>query len=290
MAKLKLAEPMNCEQARALFADLIAERLDAERRGRVRGHLLACEECSVAFAEALDAALASGSLPHPAVPPLPIPVSLLPSEAGLTGFGEVRGGLWEAMKQWASAAARLPSGAAQVIGGQAAEMGQSIAAAQERLAILLRRLQGSYALWGLDFGFAGGMGPNLGTLSGETVHVQHLDETGHATGEVTSLDLQKDIEDGPRITADGRFHLIVSSDDARWTGRRMICVLQLVEGDAVRFESVVQPTPDEKRWRADFRAEGLPRAEKEVAIPFDFVTLHIIPRKQKPSKGDLEAD
>jgi len=166
----------------------------------------------------------------------------------------------------------------------------SVAGAQERLANLLRRLQGSYALWGLDFGLAGGTGPNLGTLSGETLHVQHLDEMGHATGEVTALDPQRDIEDGPRITADGRFHLVVSSDDSSWTGRRMICVLQLVEGDAVRFESVIQPTPDEKRWRAEFRAEGLPRAEEEVVIPFDFVTLHMIPRKLKPSEGELEAD
>jgi hypothetical protein len=275
MAKLKLAELMNCDQARALFADLIAERLDAERRGRVRGHLLACEECSVAFAEALDGALASGSLPHPAVPPLPIPVSLLPPEAGLSGFGEVRGGLWEAVKQWASAAAGTPLDAGRAIQGQAAEIGRSFTKARARFANLLRRLQGSYALWGLDFGVTGPvMGPGLG---GNTVHVQHLDERGHSSAQGMAS-----VEDGPKITPGGRFHLVVHSDDARWSGRRMICSLQLVEGDAVRFECDAQPTLVEKRWRADFVAEGLPAVDKDVAVPLEFVSLYSAPRRREP--------
>jgi hypothetical protein len=70
----------------------------------------------------------------------------------------------------------------------------------------------------------------------------------------------------------------------------MIGVLQFVEGDAVRFKSNVQPTADEKRWRAEFRAEGLPPAEKEVGIPFDFVTMHVLAHNLRSSEGELDTD
>ena len=54
MAGPRIPAPISCAQVRRLFRELLGEKLDAERRGRVEGHLLVCEECSLALADAID--------------------------------------------------------------------------------------------------------------------------------------------------------------------------------------------------------------------------------------------
>src|SRR5438105_2982369 len=58
---------LNCEEVRTLLDDFWRGNLDrdVERRGRVRGHLLACQPCALAFGEALASANSSHD---PAIP------------------------------------------------------------------------------------------------------------------------------------------------------------------------------------------------------------------------------
>jgi hypothetical protein len=271
MVKLRFLEPMTCQQIRGLFADLLAGNLDVERQGRVEGHLLACEECSVAFAEEIDRAFVRGVLPQAAVPPVPIPLPLVfPHPQDLFGRGVVKAPRWDAVKRAASAAL----GVAQRTGAATVEVaGEGV---KELLVNLERRLQGSFPLWQLASAPAGGLGlePSMG--GGGTVLVQHLNETWEPAG----TDSVVDVEEGPVVTAGGEFRFTVTSEDARLAGQRLICTVQLVEGEAIRFESDIHPTPDGKQWRAEFRADGLPAAEEDVSIPLDAVSLYSVPRPQ----------
>ncbi len=51
MSTLRLDEPMSCQEVRDLLPRL--KTLDAEKRGRVRGHLKRCKECVSVLVEAL---------------------------------------------------------------------------------------------------------------------------------------------------------------------------------------------------------------------------------------------
>jgi hypothetical protein len=77
MRRLPCSSPLVCARIRRLFRDLLVVGLDAEWQGRLRGHLLGCEPCSVVLAEAIDRALARGTLVRPTVPPLGRPPRLL---------------------------------------------------------------------------------------------------------------------------------------------------------------------------------------------------------------------
>lgn len=68
--KLKIPPPLTCEQSCSMFNDHIYGKLDAERKGRVTGHLRSCESCSEAFSVAMDKAEENGTLPLPPRKPL----------------------------------------------------------------------------------------------------------------------------------------------------------------------------------------------------------------------------
>lgn len=270
MTRLRFPKPMTCEQVRGLFAGLLAEDLDAERRGRVEGHLLACEECSAAFAEAIDQAFAQGILPQHEVPPVPIPV-LLP-QYGLFGRGVVKVPLWDAVKRATRGAMEVPErAAAATVEAVCREVGE----VRQLLANLERCWLGALHLWPLAPAFA--FERTMGTMAGEAVLVQHLNEAWEQTGAESAVEVEK----GPVVTAAGEFLFAVTSDDVRFSGQRLICTVQLVEDQATRFESDIQPTPDGKRWRAEFRADGLPAVDEDVSIPLDSVSLYLVPRPQE---------
>jgi hypothetical protein len=282
MLNVRLPRPMTCEQAQELFAGLLAEDLDVENRGRVEGHLIACDECSVAFAEAIDRALAQGTLPRPKVPPLSIPPVLQPPRPDLSGRGAVSGWLWAAVNEIAGGAAgiaqRAAAASAGAIGREAEKIHRTWTEAKQTVTDLKRRWQATRRLWSLgDTETPTYAGAHLGG-TGESVHIQHLNEAWVPAGRFSGVE----IESGPTATRGGEFHFVVSSDDARLAGQQLICTIQLIEGEAIRFETDAEPTPDGTRWRAVFRARHLPPADEDVQIPLEFVNLYLVPGSQKP--------
>ena len=65
---------ITCNEAGRLFGALLRDELDAERRGRVKGHVLACEDCAVRLGDAIAAAGSEGRLAMGPAPPLTVPL------------------------------------------------------------------------------------------------------------------------------------------------------------------------------------------------------------------------
>lgn len=62
---------LTCAQAGELLPGFVSETLAPEVHGQVQQHILVCEPCSVALADAVFAAMAARELPPVDVPPLP---------------------------------------------------------------------------------------------------------------------------------------------------------------------------------------------------------------------------
>jgi len=62
-------QSLKCEQVQKLFDDLLHERLDPVLRGRVQGHLLLCDECSIALMLRTRQAVDSGEIVIQVPPP-----------------------------------------------------------------------------------------------------------------------------------------------------------------------------------------------------------------------------
>lgn len=287
MPKLKFPEPMTCQQVRGLFANLLTEKLDAERRGRVEGHLLACEECSVAFAEEIDQALARGDLPQPAGPPLSMPGVLM----DVSGSGVVKAWLWEVVKREGKAVLEVAQGAVattKALGAGVAEVGRR-KEAKQLLENLRYWLQSSFLQWqSADepepmpaMGVRAVRARGGRAVARAVIQIRHLNEAW----EPTDAELVGEVEQGPVFTADSKFFFTVTSDDKRLEGQRLICTIRLVEDQAIRFETDVQFTSDRTRWRAEFRAEELPTAAEDMLVPLERVELYLVALRR-----DMPAD
>lgn len=273
MQKLSFPDPLSCQEVRQLFPALLAEKLGTEQQGRVQGHLLTCEECSVAFAEQIDQALVRGDLSRLPVPPLAVPAVL----ANVSGRGSVNAWLWEAVRREGKAAMELAqktASRASVLGIKATELAQRWKEARERLENLELWLQRSLPFWKMailspEFG----MGATIARGPGESpaVRIHHLDEAWEPTG----MDSTGLVEEGPTLTADGKFILTVTTDDKRLNGSRLICSLKLVQEQAIRFEADVEAAGT--RWRARFHGEGLPAPSEDLTVSIELVQLYFFP-------------
>lgn len=282
MPKLTFPAPMTCEQAHGLFTALLKETLEAELGGRLEGHLLACEECSVALAEAIDRAFAPGAFPSSAVPPLPAPVTAVAGVAPAAARGHQMAPALEGLED---AAARSPAlrerfGLLWEAVKQAARR-EKHAWAEAALAEGRHCLEGAMALWRLMFPELQGahvgaaaapmMGADAPGLTAEVV-----DETWQPQGRVVPLTIATP-GGRPILTADGRFTLTVQTPETQWHGAQVVCTLVLVEARRISFASVVQPAPTGSGGEARFAATELPQGPADVPIPLEFVQLMLRP-------------
>jgi hypothetical protein len=283
---IPIKKPLDHAEVKQFLPQLWKDSLDAETRGRVQGHLHDCNECLMAFGDEIDAAIEKGLLPKIDVPTMPSFQELrkltnLPV-VDLVGSGVLEGFRWEAVKSWLTAPADrfipLAAAAREALGAVAAsalddtrDRAQWIAARlanpSEFLADFSRRLH--KLLVGPEPAPAG-----FTVLGPVTIEVLHADASGQSIGPPIRLDPDAgDVEEPPTITSQGVFRLTVSSDDPALAGGRLVAILRLIEGDAVRFEAELVPVAGGQRWRAVFLAEDLPKPSHDMTIPWSQVVL-----------------
>lgn len=265
MPELKIRALPTCQEVGELLLEFASDKLDAERRGRVRGHLAGCDECTLSLAACFDEMMDRGELHDTPVPPFVIPQVLLPDPGPR---GAVGGWDWSALNR-SIEAIRAAAGRGTRVWGAGA-----LAALDDAAAQLRRCFLGSLPVWSSGIPAEAGAAGNLSGAPA-ALRVVHLDSSWNELPEVTVLDSPAEIADGPVISADGKFRLVVTTRDPRWAGCRLVCSLRLVEGRAVRFESKVEPEGD--GWRAELRGVGLPASGEEVAVPADVVDLYLAP-------------
>lgn len=252
MSTRRLDESISCQEVRASFPDL--ETLDAEQRGRVRGHLERCEDCfSVLMEQVAQEELEAEDLP----------ASLLESARGVvsayvTAQRGVLGLMWDKLTQLVA---------------------QGEEWAEEKLEEARRWLGGTMVLWQMeptiDAAAALGPGALMPVMGAKEIAALVVDVTWQPQGRVVPFEVKR-VEEEPRITADGRFTCTLYTREAQWQGAQVVCTLLLVEGQRVSFESVVEADPSGQGGVVRFTAEGLPSGENEVPVPLYFVEFSIV--------------
>jgi hypothetical protein len=279
---------MSCQEVRDLFPRL--KTLDAEKRGRVRGHLKRCKECFSVLVEALKdenrfvrsaAAEALGELQDPrAIAPL--------CEALKHEDGDVREAAAQALLEEKTPPASLLQSARKVVSayliarrgvlGLIWEKVREVAAqgeawAKEKLAEGQRWIEGAMMLWQMTPALAGGSGLSTPGMGATGIAAEVVDDTWQPQGKVVPFEVREG--EGPVVTADGRFTFTLHTPEAQWQGAQAVCTLLLVEGQRVSFESVVQPAPSGQGGEVSFTAEGLPQGA-EVPVPLELVQLYVV--------------
>jgi len=235
--KATLPQPLECSEARQLFRDFLLDKLGAEKLGRIKGHLLSCEQCADAFAEEIEAALSSGELPAVDVPPLKIPDSLSQAVAEHPRFGL----MWQEVvalvnqeKDWAKEKlSDVGSWFEQTIAGQW---------------VVPVRVQGPAR-----------------TRGGQRLYAAVIGASGEPTGATVTFE----IADAARITENGAFEMSLRTQEQDWFGARLVCTLKLMKDKKVSFESRVG-----QDGSAKFLAQGLPQG-RLVNVPRMDIELYL---------------
>jgi hypothetical protein len=255
MNTLRLGEPISCQEVRSLLPHL--KTLDAERRGRVRGHLDRCKDCFPVRKEQVT--------PEERQEKEAIPASLLKSARGvisayLIARQGVLGLVWEKVREVAS---------------------QGEAWAKEKLTEGQSWIKGTMVLWQMTPALDGAWGlgaARVPPLGAKGIAAEVVDDTWQPQGKVVPFEVRED--EGPVVTADGRFTFTLHTPEAQWQGAQAVCTVLLVQGQRVSFESVVQLDLLGKRGQVSFTAEGLPQGAK-VPVPLELVRLYLIaPNKE----------
>lgn len=251
MSTLRLDVPISCQEVQALLPRM--KTLDAEKRGRVKGHLDRCQQCSsVLMVQAVPAERLEKEVP---------PASLLKSARGvMSAYFVARRGvsglMWDKLIQLVA---------------------QGEEWAKEKLDEGRERIKRTMMLWQLSPAWAGGhgLGPEPAPMMGATgLAAEVVNDTWQPQGRVVPLEVREE-EEGPRITADGRFTLTLHTPEAQWQGAQVVCTLLLVERQRVSFESVVQLDPSGQGGQVRFSADGLPQG-MEVPVPLELVQLYLL--------------
>lgn len=249
MSTLRLDVPISCQEVQALLPRM--KTLDAEKRGRVKGHLDRCQQCSsVLMVQAVPAERREKEVP---------PASLLKSARGvMSAYFVARRGvsglMWDKLIQLVA---------------------QGEEWAKEKLDEGRERIKRTMMLWQLSPApvFPPMPIPVLGAAT-EGIAAEVMDETWQPQNKVVPFEVKEE-KDGPRVTADGCFTLTVHTPETQWQGAQVVCTLLLVEGQRVSFESVVQSDPSGQGGQVRFSADGLPQG-MEVPVPLELVQLYLL--------------
>lgn len=297
----------SCDEVRRLFSDMVSETtLPSAARESARQHLRNCEECTVAFAAVVDRAFAEGVLVRPSVvPALQFPTwpsvrdsahrqgSTAGEEAAALALGvrsDLKAWNWRYLRELArktsetardvpeatlrALVALIDRGASDVsaatttVEDSSSRVEQLQRAATARVRELRGLFESALSTWAahqLAEQTAGGRTP--------TVSIPKLDANQAATGDVSVAA----IEEGPVVTADGDFRLVVRGDST-WSRGRLLCVVDVGKGEAVRFDAETSRGDRRVGWRVELTADGLPRmGGRDITIPAAHVRLFLLP-------------
>ena len=242
-------KPLTCEDCQTLLPSFIAKELSAELMGRMRGHLSICDVCDEALADALGNALDSGEIPLTEVP------ETIPPFPARKVFYALRsaqfiGPVWESVKDQVETWAED----------------------------LRRMLAAAIFLWRTGWSTPKPRGilrvDEIGKAEAtQEKHVHHVDASWQPLDEYETFR----VVSPPVVTGDGKFTLTLSTIERKWSGRSLICKMDLVEGGSIAFESTVQPIPDRKEWQVKIEADGLPAPDRDVPVPLERLHLYLAP-------------
>lgn len=237
-----------CEDFRQRFGALLRDELDVEWRGRVKGHLLSCEACALAFGDVV----AEAQVQHPVA----VRALSRPPEPVLEAMGvQDRHGsyVWTELHALA------------VRGVEWAQ--QALTHVHDAFRTTFQSPILPQPAWA-DMGFD--MDPQVIEASAAPVHaeVELLDASGQTC--VGTRDFE--ILTPPTITSDGTFLLAMRTAANDLAGTTLHCTVNF--GMRITFETALQRIPESHGWEAMVRAEGFP-ADEPVVIPPELIHLSL---------------
>ncbi|HEX5731547.1 MAG TPA: zf-HC2 domain-containing protein [Blastocatellia bacterium] len=240
----------SCGDVRRLFPGLMDGSLDAVVRGRLKGHLLSCRACAIAFDMAVSEAADSGAvlLGKPSSTP-PLPASILEAAGVRDRSGNI---VWTRL---------LALDARGVVWAKQlrANIGLLLVLALERWAasrIKHRSVQ--------DVGSGS-------TIKASGVDADVVDSAGRHKGASIKLKFVKP----PTISAGGELTLILQTGGTSLHGRMLSCAIEISERCLVSFEGKLQEETEGLRWQAVIGTDVISyeKGIEYVVVPWEKVRL-----------------
>lgn len=240
-----------CEDFRQRFGALLHNELDVEWRGRVKGHLLSCQACALAFGDVIAEAQAQ----HPVEA---VHAMSRPPRAVLEAM-EVQdhdgGSRWTALRTLAA---------------------RGIEWAQREWAGVRDDLQANLQLWALAQQIRTHVEyvPVVGKIPvwPEHVAVKVVDPASQQQERVVLFD----IVIPPTVTKNGHFLLTLHTKERGLIGGTLLCRVEAAEGVLVTFEGKLQHAANNQDLQVLITVEDLPACDGDVVIPMEQIRLSLL--------------
>jgi len=238
-------QTQTCEDFRQRLGALFRNELDIEWRGRVKGHLLSCEACALAFGEVIAEAQVQ--------PPVAVRALYRPPKAVLEAMG-VRD------RHGSSMWTELRTLAARGVEWAQQECARVYEAFRETLQFVML----PQPRWA-DLGT-----PEMNvTPSPQYAEVELLD----VSRQPCEGTIRCEILTPPTVTSDGAFLLAIRTVAPDLVDTTLRCTVDV--GMRVTFETMLQRAQDGHGWEAVINAEGLPAGDEPMVIPIELVHLSL---------------
>lgn len=226
---------------------------NVERRGQIKGHLFACEDCTVALAELMveesdRLAETVGVTTKEAMPSFEI-LKVLGVIAKQGTY------YWEKLKQFAE----------QDWTWAKKEMSHLTSNFQETLqAALFFEERGNVAYAHL--------GETTSPTQIKTIGAKLRDAAGQFMGQ----DMTMEILTPPTVTTEGQFVLRLRSNDRTLEGLLAQCFLKTLGHTQIAFEGTVTKESEGQGVELTIQVDDLPKGEKIVELPLDYLALEFV--------------
>ena len=244
--------PARCREIRERLANFATGRLRPTATGEVQGHLLDCQECSLALSEMLLEQVATGAIPMRALPNPP-PVELY---ARYVRDGHTRFGTW-----WSTVHAGVH--AARV------EERRKWARRLEEIRVgigLLVDAQGPGAAGGVRT--RGAVRTRSAPPPRPLLAAEVLTPAGAPAGTVSFQ-----IVSAPAITAAGHFRARFRTSTPVHDGRQVVCTILISTTDAVSFSGTLARLPDQIASEVHIDEEGFSGPTRDIPLPLVKLTI-----------------
>lgn len=243
MEKQRFNETTACEATRKQFPAFLSGNLKAEVRGRVRGHLLSCRSCALAFSNAVAESM-TPELIAKFQRPMPRPPAPVLKALGV--WNESEGTVWTTLQSLDTE--RMPW-------------------TEEELSRVRKAFQSALMLWALaqvPKRTHAMRGPTLGPDEEwpSQIDVEIVDSSGQPQGRTVRFE----VIEPPTVTPAGEFLLTLRTDEAGVAGWSLRCTITTPEAK-VTFAGELQPAADSQCWQVVIKTAGLPASTEPVVIP-----------------------
>ncbi|MCX6628890.1 MAG: zf-HC2 domain-containing protein, partial [Candidatus Solibacter sp.] len=246
--------PSTCEDVRQQLSLLVAGNLDAERRGRLHGHLASCADCAAELAGLVAVAMMKGAMPRRAgVQVEKVPSLLYPARRPIDS-GKV-GMMWQ---RGTSCGILRP------------EDRRAMDRARRELGAALERSRRSFGQPGASWVSRGALrtrGGSPGVPEGKLT-IEVLDATWES---IAGAAVPCELFAGPEVSADGVFRLgleICGKDFEAYRGRAVICTITAGE-EKISFEARLTSP------RVEFAAHDLPKLPSTTPLVLSWLRLYL---------------